>query len=229
MIRVLKEKVKKGYTKGEYLRMIILFILLISLVLLAMQFSNLTLDEILAYTPESLVLTTFWLIGVYCFKAITMIIPLKILYLLAGIIFPTGFAIAITYLCLYIEATVGFFLGKQLGSERVYSLINKNEKAKHIMEFSTSNSVMSSCFVRFLPLPNDLISLFMGVTKIKYPPYILGTLLGLSPGMLPVILMGESVENPLSASFLVPLVIATTISLSTIFIYKKIRKANKSK
>ena len=64
-------------------------------------------------------------------------------------------------------------------------------------------------------LPYDPLSYACGLTDIKYTSFIAASLIGVVPETLCYSIMGESVLNPLSPSFIVPiiiLVISTSIS-----------------
>ncbi|HHV64196.1 MAG TPA: TVP38/TMEM64 family protein [Peptococcaceae bacterium] len=192
----------------------------------AQKVSAISLKELVTYTPESLFSAALLLWGMYCLKGITMVIPHKLLFMFAGIIFPPGVAIVVTYGGLYLEMTIGFLLGKRLGRNKIEALAAKYKRAQIILGFSRDNSILSSFLVRFIPiLPTELSSMFMGAIKIKYFPYIIGTFLGITPGMLPVVMMGEALANPFSIEFLIPLVLSIAIAIISVFYYeKKIKK-----
>ncbi len=201
----------------KYFRLIFILSLLVIVIIYALHIPKLTLKDLLDFTPESPVLAALALLGIYCLKVIIMFIPLVMLYVVAGIIFPPGWAIVITYFCLTVEMTLGFFIGRRLGSKRVLTIINKSDRAKKIMEFGCNNSLLSCLIIRLIPGPPvDLTNMFIGTTDVKYPQFIVGTLLGLTPNMIPLVLMGEAAANPLSPQFLISfaVIMAVTVSLA---------------
>lgn len=65
--------------------------------------------------------------------------------------------------------------------------------------------------VRLLPLlPYGLVNFGAGVSGIKFRDYLLGTVIGTTPGLLPFILMGDGITN-LRRGDLWPLTIASTL------------------
>ncbi len=189
--------------KIKHLRFFVLGLIVIAVICVPL-IPKFTVKDILNYRPESLLLAALELIGLFCLKSVMIVIPLVVLYVAAGIIFPPGWAIAITYLGLTLEMTIGFFIGRLLGRTRVIALINKSDHAKKIMEFGCNNSLLSCFLIRFIPGPPfDLTNMFIGTTDVKYPQYIFGTLLGLTPGMIPLVLLGDAAADPFSPEFLI--------------------------
>ncbi len=68
--------------------------------------------------------------------------------------------------------------------------------------------------------PTDLMSMFFGATNTKYYQFLTGSLLGLIPGMIPIVLIGDAIANPLSKEFLIPFSISTVLSISAVLLYR---------
>jgi len=149
-----------------------------------------------------------------------MIIPAPVLYVAAGVVFPTGWAILITYLCLTLEFFLGYLYGKKLGTTKVMALLTKNKKIAGFLEIRKEN-IPALCFIsRLSPLPKDLFSLFYGAIGMPFWKYLLISLAGVSPVMFPTVIAGTSASNPLSTEFLVPFVICFFV-MSVVFIAYK--------
>ena len=208
-------------TKNNLLRNIGLIILGIGLLLLALKFSTLDLTDILAYSPESPWLASLMLLGLYCLKPAIMVIPIPVLYMAAGVMFPAGWAILLSLFGLFCEISLGYYVGKRLGGEKVLTQLEKNPKAQRLLSFKDSNSSIMCFIARFLPLPYDLVNMFFGAAGTAYPQYAVFSLLGLIPSMIPFIFMGNAVMDPMSKEFLIPFVFCGVISLLTFIIYQK--------
>lgn len=210
----------------KHFNLILVISIILLIIICAPRASKLSLQDLLDFTPESLPLAGLVLIGLYCLKAFVMFIPLTALYIGAGMVFPLGWAIGLTYFSLAVEGTIGFFLGRRLGSERVRALINKSERGKRIMELGAANGILSCFIIRMIPGPPiELTHMFIGTTDIKYPHFIIGTLLGYTPGMIPLVVMGEAAVDPFSKKFLIALAlsIVVTVILSGGYLWRKKR------
>jgi len=156
---------------------------------------------------------------IYAVKAVIIVIPAPALYIAAGAAFPTLWAIVITYLGMTIGLCIAYNNGKLLGEKRVNDLLAKSKRVSGFVE-AHRGDLPSFCFIsRVLPLPKDLLSMFFGALGMKFLRYLVISLLGMSPVMIPTVLAGSSITDPLSPEFLVPFGISLTVSLIVFVIY----------
>jgi len=173
--------------------------------------------------------TVIVLLIIYAIKAVIMIIPVPALYMAAGVAFPTWWAIIVTYLGLLISFSIGYFNGKKLGEKKVSEMLSKNKKVAGFFE-SKHLDLPSMCFIsRLIPLPKDLLSMFYGAVGMPFQKYIVISLLGVSPVMIPYVVAGAYAADPLSLEFLLPFGVNLSIILTSFAIYKKIQKRPASK
>jgi len=208
----------------KYLKFAPIVLLVIIIIIFLPRLTGLEVTDILEFSPESPFLAALVLLGIYCLKSVVVVIPVIILYVSAGIMFPTGWAIALTYFCLFCEMNIGYFVGKRLGGEKVITLMEKNNKARQLVSYHEKNN-STVCFIaRFFPLPFDLVNMFFGATGTRYPQFVVFSLLGLTPGMIPYVLMGNAASNPLSKEFLIPFAVCGIVTVCAFIFYQKWRK-----
>ena len=149
------DKIKK------YQRIVLLILLVLTIIWLLPVLSKLTVEEILTYTPKHPFMAAAVLLAPYCLKAVVCAIPMTVLYISAGIMFPPAWAIAVTYTGLICEITIGYWVGRYMGSERVMVLADKNEKAGKLIRYMDRHSNIVVFIVRLVPgpLPFDIMSL----------------------------------------------------------------------
>lgn len=209
---------------SNYYKFIPIMLIVIIIGISLPQLKGLEVSDILEFSPESPFLAALILLGIYCIKSVVMVIPVVILYISAGIMFPTGWAIVLTYFGLFCEMSIGYFVGKRRGGEKVIKLMEKNKGARQLISYHEKNN-STVCFIaRFFPLPFDLVNMFFGATGTRYWQFVVFSFLGLTPGMIPYVLMGNAVTNPLSKEFLIPFVICGIVTACTFIIYQKWRK-----
>ncbi len=211
---------------------IIVLILAVIAVLKWPELRHLKVEDILGLMPDSPFVSALILLGLYCLKPVFMFMPLALLYMCAGILFTPFWALLLTCFFLAVETSLSYFIGRYLGRDRIHKLLDKSKYARKLVEFS-QNKGMVSCFViRFSPGPPvDVTSMLLGAAGIRYRDYLAGTVLGLIPGMVPFVLMGKAISNPLSAEFLIPLGISALLMLLAALIYHlyRNRKSKKEK
>ena len=126
---------------------------IIVILFFARYFKELSVQSLLDFTPESPALAALVFLGLYCLKAFVLFIPLTVLYLGAGVLFPVGWAFVLTYFCLIVESSIGFFLGRRLGRKRVRDLLSHSERGRKLLDFSNNNSILSGFIIRMIPGP----------------------------------------------------------------------------
>ncbi|HWQ76166.1 MAG TPA: VTT domain-containing protein, partial [Syntrophomonas sp.] len=199
----------------RYLKYIPFIPIIVLIIALLPKLLGLEVSDILKYLPESPLLASLFLLGLYCLKSVVVFIPIIILYISAGIMFPIGWALLLTCLGLFGEMTIGYCIGKQLGTEKVTEFMKKSERAEKFLSCQ-KNIGPSICFLaRFLPLPFDIVNMYLGASSIKYSQFVVFTFLGIAPGMIPYVFMGDSISTPLSKEFLIPFIISIAVSICT--------------
>lgn len=210
----------------QIVRIIAILVAVILLLLLVNAFKGITVQGILSYEPENPFVAFLVLMGFYCLKSVIVVFPITALFISAGIMFPVPLAIAITYLGLILEISIGNFIGRRLGSTGYEKLVHKNKTLGKWLAPSdeTFNAV---CFITCLlpgPLPLDIMNVLFGATKISYLRHIVFSLLGLSPGMIPWVIAGRAIDTPLSTEFLIPFSIALAVAFIAFLLFQIIFK-----
>lgn len=165
------------------------------------------------------------IIGLYCLKTVVWIIPIYVLYIGAGFLLPVWPAIAVTYIGLILDLTLSFYLGKYMGKFRVMDEIKKRKAGKWVLDAADKNSNFACFIMRLLPgPPTEVTNMFFGALNMQYGKFLILSIIGLTPGMLPVIFMGKAAMNPLSKEFILPLFISLMIAVGSILIYSLLLK-----
>ena len=123
------------------------------------------------------------------------------------------------------ELNIGYCFGRKLGSTHVAEKIIKKQNIAGIIYSFVKSPRLSSFVTRLIPLPvpRALFSMFFGATKVPFPSYLLFSLLGLSGIMVPYVVAGESVTDPLSKEFLLPILCGVAVGALALLIYKSLR------
>lgn len=126
--------------------------------------------------------TPLWVVAAYVIGCLFMV-PLTLLIAVTGIVFGLSpgayYAIAGT-LC---AATAGYGLGAALGRDTTHRLLGRrlNKLSRRVARRGT----LAMIVIRLLPLaPFGVINLACGASAIRLRDYLLGTLIGILPGVL---------------------------------------------
>jgi len=132
-------------------------------------------ENIADFAPASIPAAVIIFFAAYALKAYTIIFPLMALYAAAGLVFPTVWAILISYIGLIIAAGICYISGKKLGEYKVNQLLEKNKKAANLLNKHKSRLFFLCLVSRASPLPFDLCSIFFGAVNMPLWQYILAT------------------------------------------------------
>ena len=190
---------------------------------------EMTVEDILAYEPENLLLAAAGLLGLYVVKSVTVVFPLIVLYISAGVLFSPPWAVLLNLLGLALAVTVPYGLGKFYGREYVERLVSRYKKGNLLRELQGESGFFLSYFTRIINLlPGDLVSMLLGAMNIGYGRYFCGSLLGLSPTMLAATFMGISITAPSSPGFIFSCAITVVLSAASAVLHRLRRNKQKN-
>ena len=203
------------------------WVLYATLILLAVYYGrNITLDTLLSFSPQNKFLAALFLLGLFALKSISVFFPIIVLQIASGFLFPAPIALLVNLIGTAIGFALPYALGRFLGSETAAKKINKNEKIRRIIQKQRKHEFFLSFFLRVIScLPSDLVSMYLGVLRFKFPHYLLSSMLGALPGIIPATFMGQSIRDPLSPQFIGAVAITLICSaISIIYYYFYCRK-----
>ena len=178
---------------------------------------RITVDGIVNLTPSNSFLAALVLLALFAVKSVTIVVYGALLYAASGILFPLPAALAVNLLGTIIMITIPYLIGSASGAEAIRRIEEKHPKAALLRDFRAQNDWMFALLVRVLgPLPGDLIGAYMGAAGVRYPHYVLGSLLAMLPSMLTFSVMGGSVGDAGSARFIVSAILQAALSVGSI-------------
>ena len=168
--------------------------------------------------------------SLYLVKTVALTLPIFFLYSLAGVFLDPLAAIVVSYAGLTLEMTVSYLIGRHLGRERVQAMLKKHNLNLSLLTSGDAKSFLACSLLRMIPGPPiDLVTYLYGASQMKYMHSWLTTLLGLSPALIPIVLMGVSWQDPFSAAFLIPMIFAAVVSLFSLLFFRYLGKKHVEK
>ena len=126
------------------------------------------------------------------------------------------------------SAVISYWVGRGLGQAAVQRLAGK--RLGRLNRYLSRQGVLAMIMVRNLPLaPFTVINFFAGTTHIKFSHYVLGTVLGMAPGILAITFFTNGLmqffRNPRWVSFLLVTAMAGLIGI----VFWRMRKRLKTR
>lgn len=216
---------EKKSKKGAIIKAIVIIAILALTLLICKVFNVFTADNILSITPKNQLLAVIVLLIFYALNSLSVFFPIAVLYAAVGTIFPMPLALLVNFLGALLCTVLPYIIGKFKGQEYVDALINRYPKLKRIFEIEKGNDWFLSYFLRVINLlPMDLVSMFLGAANVDTVKYMTGSMLGNLPGIIAITIVGQSITDPTSPTFIISLSVTVFISALSVvifWIYKK--------
>ena len=168
----------------------------------------------------------FVYILLYAANTVTVLPPIAVISLTAGLIFGPlmGFLVIMTGAMIGSAAT--FFIGRKLGRGFVEKRLKG--KFKSLDEKLASRGFATVLFFRVIPLvPFEALNYASGLSKITFRHYWLATLLGLIPGAGVSAFFGDSLTQPISMKFIAAgTAMAVLVAIPVLYLKWKKKRAH---
>ena len=184
------------------------------------QARNLTLDNLILYSPQNKTLAVLFLLGLYALKSISVFFPIILLQIASGFIFPAPIALMVNLIGAVIDFTLPYYIGMFSGAEAAERKISQNKSIKKFIQKQQKHEFFLTFFLRVIScLPSDLVSMYLGMLKFNFTHYMIASMLGALPGIIPATFMGRSITDPMSPEFIISISITLFCSVASILAY----------
>lgn len=143
----------------------------------------------------------------------------------AGLLFGTLPGTLLAIFSSTVSSFIPFYLSRSLGREWVEKRI-KNEQLQAAYEQSEGQGgFLFVLMMRLVPIfPFEIQNYIAGLTKVKIPAFIAGTILGIIPGTFTLVFLGDSIKDPTSWQFFAAIginVVAILVNMVVVLIRRK--------
>ena len=149
----------------------------------------------------------------FLLKALLPWFPIACICVASGVLFEWYYALIINLVGMIILFTTKFYWGRRFGGGNAEKILSRYETAYEFIDESRLGSGVVLFFLRVSPcIPVNSVSCLYGSTDISYNRFIILSALGYSYKLFSYTLIGRSVYDPASASFIVPLILLLIFS-----------------
>ncbi|GAA0779822.1 TVP38/TMEM64 family protein [Clostridium subterminale] len=170
-------------------------------------------------------------IYILCFTILPIaFFPVPILALAAGLLF--GFLPGTIYTLIgaVLNSAIMFLMAKVLAKEAVTNLLQRKLPENwnsFLFDLDEKKGFGIIFILRLIPaMPYNLINYGAGLTSIKFSSYMLATILGILPGTLVFLNIGNQALNIHSPAFIVSIILLMLLTVFSLILGKKIGKTN---
>lgn len=197
-----------------------LVICVVLAILCAVSNRELSVEAILAYTPEKPLAAAAVILLLYAAKSVSFVFPIIVLQVAAGHLFPTPIALLVNFAGRAVTLTIPYWIGRCSGSDMAARLQAKYPKLAENCSRQGKNPVLISFLLRtFIFLPGDAVSMYLGAIKIPYRYYLAGGVLGTTLGVVLSTILGASITQPGSPAFLLSGALVVLVAVASSVVY----------
>ena len=163
---------------------------------------NLTVAQLLNYTPKNPVLAVLVMLGLFALKSLDFVMHSGVLYAANGVMFPLPFALLLNLVGAAIMVIPPYFVGRSLGAPIAHKLREKYPKLGDVEKLRLGDGFLTALLIRVCSTPLTVASVYLGATELPFGPYLAGSLLGLVPVIISYAVMGAAADDPTSPKFI---------------------------
>lgn len=209
------------------LKTVPILLVLTAVIIFCVSGKEITVESVLNIAPQEPIFAAAFMVVLYAVKCILIFIPIDVLRIAAGMLFPPTMAVAVNLLGALTSFSLSYWIGRSSGTEYAQKLLDKHPKLTAVLSPEPDTHFRFSLLLRgicFLPI--DVVSLYLGAIKVPFPKYIAGSMLGVLPSLISVTLLGANVKDAGSPMFWVSLALTVLFSAISIAVYLALRKKN---
>lgn len=213
----------KKPSKQFLLKLLPAIVAIVGIIIFLAYGQDITVDDMISYTPENRIIAFIFILLIFFIKSLTVMFPVAIIYIVAGMMFPTFLAILINIIGICIGFSYSYWAGKTSTSNLKDQLMLKYPKLTQLDSLMKNNEWFITFIVRMVGIiPIDVVSIFMGSAEISFTKYLSASVLGTLPILLATTFIGSTIADPTSSEFILSLLLRVVISVFSSFIYKKV-------
>ena len=175
-------------------------------------------QELARYKPERPFVSCLVMLGLFALKSVDFLIHSGVLYAADGIMFPLPAALLLNLVGIVITVTPTYFLGKLWGPPVIEALCRKYPKLHAFTDDKKGGSLLVSILMRTVGLPIQVGSVYMGAADYHFGRFLLGSVIGLLPVMIPYTVLGESAGKSGSPAFIIAVGTEIFLHFASVFI-----------
>ena len=158
-------------------------------------------------------------------KLLAALVSVLLLFAVSGQLFTLPVALAVNTVGIAITLTLPYLLGRASELDFTDKLLARYPKLQELRRVRETSSFFLSFIARAVGiLACDVVSLYFGSTRLHYPAYIAGGVLGFMPDLICATILGQQIENWDSPAFWITLAVNILACVSAVFLYRWYRR-----
>ncbi|HEY7494021.1 MAG TPA: VTT domain-containing protein, partial [Candidatus Tectomicrobia bacterium] len=156
-----------------------------------------------------------------------LMIPINLLVLQAAFLFGPVTGFLTTFAGSLVSAVVAFLIGRAIGGDGLQRL--STPRLERLCRRLARRGVLAVAAIRLLPVaPFTMVNLILGAARIKLWHFVIGTAVGLAPGLLALSIfgdrLGQALRQPDAPNFLILCLVAVAVILGGTWLVQRVQR-----
>ena len=143
--------------------------------------------------------------------------------------FPLPLDLALNFLGAAVMLTPGFFAGKALGQPIVRYIEEKYPKFRRLADVPLRSELTIAILLRAIGLPATAASVYLGAVRMRFWPYLFGSLLGFAPLIAAYTVMGDGLGDLSSPEFWLAFACRWLVAIAAALLSARLLRQGKNK
>lgn len=196
MKRINSQKIK------QYLPITFMAICVVSFAIFLALNEDFSIADFLELTRGNPLVTSIAVIVAFIIKGYVVFLPYAVIAISTMALLPFPEAIATVIVGTVVNISVPYWTGRLTKDDWIQKILDRFPKARPYYEM-TDNLFLLSFTLRALNLSNEALGLLFGSAGLKYIPYLISSLIAISPSAISYVILGkdmnflESIKSPI--------------------------------
>lgn len=210
---------------SKFFRLLPLLCMGAAILLFLTRWKDLTVDDFLSYTPSEPLLAMLFLWLAFALKSLSIMLPVILIFAVSGKLFPLPVALLVNTVGIAITLTLPYLIGRFSGKDLTEKLMVKYPKLKQFRAMRSKSGLFFAFIIRAIGvLPCDVVSLYLGNTRLNYYEYIIGGVLGFMPDLICASIVGMKISDVSSPWFWGTIAVNITVCVVSMLGYRRYLK-----
>ncbi len=173
---------------------------------------QITVADIVSHAPQHALPAALLLVIFYILKSLSIFFPITVLYAAGGYIFGPLWGMLVNFIGVAAGCLVQLMLGRLSGAEAAVRLGKKYPKMSALFSAQERHPLTTAFAARlFGVISGDITSHYFGASGMPILPCVIGSMLGVAPGLIAVTMLGTSADDPTSPLFILTIGMVLTV------------------
>ena len=184
-----------------------------------------SLEKINMFLSRHKIESIFVYLGLQVAQIVICILPGQVLQFAGGYVFHFGIGFLLTMIGATIGTIMTFYIARILGKDAMYLIFGEKKLNNYIEKLNSQRALLFILVIYLIPgIPKDLFAYAIGVSNMRFMPFLIVSLVGRAPAMIGSVIMGSMFESGSYTEAVILFAIAVILCIIGVFKHKKIHE-----